>query len=386
MNRSRFRVPGSGFKVRGSGSASYERKPGTGNQESGTWIVAVATAAILTISGSAPAQWLTDRTPGIPRTADGKANLSAPLPRTKEGKPDLSGLWRVDPGALTLNLVSDLKPSEILPWAQALTKQRSEEFSKDHPGYRCMPEIGPLYSLGRFKLLQLAGTLAMLPEDGPYRNILIDGRALPKDPNPTWIGYSVGRWDGDTLVVESAGFNDRTWLDALGHPHTEALHVTERFRRRDFGHMKIDITFEDPKTYTRPWTISADAQFTPDTELLEFVCNENERSLQHFVITDEDRRKSREVVSVPLTVLQSYVGLYEGTDPAGKKQTFEITLSGDQLMLALPGGGKLPMTAESETTFSAASTPVVFKRDAAGVVTSFVVSTVEGDRTAIRKR
>jgi hypothetical protein len=350
--------------------------------------LASAVAAMMTVlacSASANAQWLTDRTPGIPRTPDGKANLSAPTPRTADGKPDLSGLWRPEGGGYVLNLVSDLKRSEVLPWAEELVKKRSEDFGKDAPIYRCMPEIGPLYALHRFKLLQTPGTLAMLPEDGPYRNILTDGRALPKDPNPTWMGYSVGRWEGDTLVVESAGFNDLTWLDAVGHPHTGALRVTERYHRRDFGHMKISITFDDPKTYTRPWTIEVDAQFTPDTELLEFVCNENEKSLQHFLVTDEDRRKSREVVTLSRAVLESYVGRYELTDGAGRHLTFEVTLNGDQLMMAPPNGGKYPLTARSETTFEVASTPVVFKKDASGAVTGFVVSTVEGDQTAVRK-
>jgi hypothetical protein len=342
--------------------------------------------AVLSCAGFAQAQWLTDRTPGIPRTADGKANLSAPTPRTADGKPDLTGLWRSDGGGYGLNLVSDLKPSEVLPWAQELVKKRSEEFFKDHPIYRCMPEIGPLYAMHRFKLLQTPGTLAMLPEDGPYRNILIDGRALPKDPNPTWIGYSTGRWEGDTLVVESGGFNDLTWLDAVGHPHTESLRVTERYQRRDFGHLKIAITFEDLKTYTRPWTIEVEALFTPDTELLEFVCNENEKSLQHFLVTDEDRRKNREVVTVARAVLESYVGVYEVTDRAGRRRTFGVTLDGDQLMMAPPNGGKFVLTPRSETTFETASTPIVFKKDASGAVTGFVVSTVEGDQTAVRKR
>jgi hypothetical protein len=116
-----------------------------------------------------------------------------------------------------------------------------------------------------------------------YRQIFTEGRSLPQDPNPTWMGYSVGRWDGDTLVVRTSGFNDKTWIDIAGHPSTEALLVIERFRRRDFGHMDMEITIDDPKAYTKPWTVTIAAVLKPDTELLEFVCNENEKDLQHMV-------------------------------------------------------------------------------------------------------
>ena len=185
-----------------------------------------------------------------------------------------------------------MKPGEILPWAEKLAKERLARFSTDHPSYRCMPEIGANYNLGPFKFVHSGGTLAMLSESGAFRQILIDGRALPDDPQPTWIGYSVGRWEGNTMVVESAGFNDLTWLDYAGHPHTEALRTTERFTRKDFGHMEIQITFNDPKAYTRPWTITLQAELMADTELLETVCNENEKSVQHFVVTDDDQRKA----------------------------------------------------------------------------------------------
>jgi hypothetical protein len=333
------------------------------------------------VGASSPsAQWLKTPTPGIPRTADGKPNLTAPAPKTADGRPDLSGLWRTDPAGYSLNIVSDLKPTEILPWAEKLFKERSEEFGKDFPGYRCMPDIGPFATFGMFKMLQTPSTMAMLPEGGQYRQILTDGRSLPVDPNPTWQGYSVGRWDGDTFVVESAGFNDHSWLDFGGHPHTEALRVIERFRRPDFGHMNIELTFEDRKAYTRPWTITFEATFAADTELLESVCNENEKSLQHFVVTDEDRRKSRSTVQVSPQILSRYVGTYESTTPTGRKETFEVKFDGERLTAAPIGAGGYVLVPESDTTFSASGAPVVFHVDAKGVVADFVVHTVEGDQ------
>jgi hypothetical protein len=263
-------------------------------------VFGAAIAMVVSAAMPADAQWLKTKTPGIPRTKDGKPNLAAPAPKAPNGKPDLSGIWRAEAQGYSLDATTDLKPSEILPWAAALAKERSARFSTDHPYYRCMPEIGPNYNMGPFKFIQGGGTLAMLPEAGPYRQILIDGRALPEDPQPTWMGYSVGHWEGNTLVVESAGFNDLTWLDYAGHPHTEALRITERYTRKDFGHMQIQITFNDPKAYTRPWTITLDAELMADTELLELVCNENDKSSrQHFVVTEDDRRRAQSEFVVP---------------------------------------------------------------------------------------
>jgi hypothetical protein len=344
--------------------------------------------AICACAAPAGAQWLKTPTPGIPRTPDGKVDLAAPAPKTWDGRPDLSGVWRMDPGGYGLNLLSQLKAEEIMPWAAEIAAKRKEEFGRDHPAYKCMPEIGPLATFfGMFKILQTPTTTAFLPEGAPYRQVLTDGRALPEDPQPTWMGYSVGRWDGDTFIVESAGFNDRTWLDFDGHPHTEALRVTERYRRPDFGHMRVEMTFEDRKAYTRPWTIRLEAVYAADTELLENVCNENEKSLQHFVVTEEDRKKSRGV-KVPIEVLSKYVGVYEGNDPSrdNRPMTFTVTLSGDQLTVTPSDGGGFVLASESETKFSASGAPVIFKVDAAGHGTEFVVHTVEGDLTFKRKK
>jgi hypothetical protein len=341
---------------------------------------------VLSAAMPVDAQWLKTKTPGIPRTKDGKADLKAPAPKTPNGKPDLSGIWRAEAFSYALDVTTDLKPGEILPWAEALAKERSARFSTDHPLYRCMPEIGPTYNLTMFKFIQSAGTLAMLPEGGPYRQIMIDGRALPDDPQPSWMGYSVGRWEGNTLVVESAGFNDRTWLDYAGHPHTEALRTTERYTRKDFGHMQIQITFNDPKAYARPWTITLQAELMADTELLENVCNENDKSSrQHFVITDDDKRKGQSESVIAADILSSYAGPYD-MKMEGKSIPSSVVLENGRLYVVPPGAGKIPLVAESDTRFSAFGAPVIFRKDATGAVTGFIIHTVEGDQEFERKR
>src|SRR5690242_15719093 len=248
-----------------------------------------AIAIVLAAFGSPlMAQWLDHPTPGIPRSADGKPNLTAPAPRTSDGKPDLTGLWN-----MSNNYVADLKPAEVQPWVQRLVQQRAEDFNKDDPRYQCLPE-GPSYSTrgGTQRILQTPAMMVILNEDLTYRQIFMDGRALETDPNPSWMGYSVGHWDGDTLVVESSGFNDRTWLDGRGHPHTEALHMTERYRRTSFGRLEIEVTFQDPAAYSRPWTVRGGAQLAADTELLIAVCNEGNSGREHWVGKVSDAEKS----------------------------------------------------------------------------------------------
>jgi hypothetical protein len=259
-----------------------------------------AAAAILfsVLTAPAHAQWENLKDP-IPRTGGGKPNLSAPAPRTADGKPDLSGVWWVPfhgegkgvegiPPKYLLNLAADLKPKEvpIQPWAAALVDQRTADLGKDFPISRCLPPGVPMINAipTPFKIIQTPRLVAILYEAfGQYRQVFIDGRALSKDPNPTWMGYSIGKWEGDTLAVETAGFNDKTWLDGFGHPHTEAMHVIERFMRHDLGHMDIQITIDDPKAYTKPWTVTEGAELLPDTDLLEFVCDENEKDAKHLV-------------------------------------------------------------------------------------------------------
>ena len=363
--------------------------------------VALATAGMILISAPAAlGQWINYPTPGIPRTPDGKPNLAAPAPRMADSKPDLSGIWQTNSGGYTVNIVTDLKPGDIQPWAEALFKQHAENLSTDFPGLRCLPDMGPQISLGMYKILQTPQAIAFLTE-GEYRQVLTDGRPLPTDPNPSWQGYSVGHWDGDTLVIDSAGFNDKTWLDFGGHVHSGALHITERFHRKDFGHMDLKITFDDPKAYHRPWTIALTADLMPDTELLEYVCNENERDVQHIVVTEADRKKFNTTVKVAPEILAKYSGIYQPVDHEGKPvdkdgkpvaggakpEKFVVTVEGDQLMLEIAsGGGKIPLTAESDTRFSVVGQPVDFVSNQQGKVTHLVLHIVEGDQKAIRER
>ena len=242
--------------------------------------------AIAIGSSLTQAQWLKYPTPGIPRLPDGTANLNAPAPRSASGKPDLSGLWRG-----TRNLINDIsaatQPGELvmLPTAQALLKERIANSQRDDPSAGCIPGgvprttfVGSSYP---FRTVSTPDRLVILYEAiHTWRGIFADGRALPADMNPTWMGYLVGRWDGDEFVVSTAGFNNRGWLDNLGHPATERLRVTERFIRRDFGHMDVRMTVDDPGAYAKPFTVTLPLLFQADQDLLEYVCNENNRYFQ----------------------------------------------------------------------------------------------------------
>jgi hypothetical protein len=244
--------------------------------------------SILLVAALLPAQWLRLPDKSIPRTKDGKADLKAPAPVKADGKPDLAGVWIVADRKYLLDLASDLKDGPpMLPWAAALTKERETgNHAAEEPDANCLPQGVPKVNVTPvpFKIVQNPDEVIILYEAfGLYRQVFMDGRELPKDPNPTWMGYSVGKWDGKSLVIETTGFNGKTWLDQAGHPATEALHVTERFRRPDFGHLKIDVTIDDPKAYSKPWTVTEDMQFLPDTDLLEFVCSENNRDIPHLV-------------------------------------------------------------------------------------------------------
>src|SRR5579863_5124945 len=254
------------------------------------------------------AQWLKFPDPRTPRTKDGKPNLTAPAPRLN-GKPDLSGLWeaertpqreyssvlgndfttlQVDTYDITknvLNIFWGLKPEEVpmRPEAAAILNHRRES-PLEFPHTACLPGSIPLAMLTfTFKMIQAPQEIVMLTETAdPPRQIYTDGRSLPKDPQPSWMGNSVGKWQGDTLVVETNGLNDRGWLDALGHPRSEAMKITERYRRRDFGHMDLEITFDDPQYYTRPFSIKTGLKLLPDSDLIEYVCTENERDRAHL--------------------------------------------------------------------------------------------------------
>lgn len=244
--------------------------------------VAVAAALILLGAELSAGQWLKNPTPGIPRTADGRANLNAPAPRTADGKPSIAGLWRPS-GRLIFDITGGLKPGETIPyqpWAAALYKTRVANNYRDDPTSNCIVGGVPRSDFVPypFKIIETPGLVTILYEAvHSFRQIFTDGRSLPRDPNPAWFGYSIGRWDGDTFVVESSGFNDNVWLDNAGRPATEALRVVERFRRVNFGRMDIEITIDDPKTYTRPWNVTERLTFLADTDIIEYMCTENNR-------------------------------------------------------------------------------------------------------------
>jgi hypothetical protein len=245
-------------------------------------VVAGILGAVLCVPVSA--QWLNRPTPGIPRTPDAKANLSAPAPKTPDGKPDLSGIWEQLNARTTAYYLNGID-IPWRPWAEALFKQNTEDNQKENPESRCLPRGLPKAdAFDIHKIVQTPGLILVLYEyQTTYRQIFTDGRSLPKDPNPTWMGYSVGHWEGDALVVESNGFNGKSWLSGQGNPTSDGMRLTERIRRRDFGHLDIQITIDDPKAYTKPWTAELHPELVPDTELLEFVCDENERDLHHLV-------------------------------------------------------------------------------------------------------
>jgi len=246
------------------------------------------------------AQWLDYPTPGVPKNADGSPNLNAPAPRTADGKPDLSGLWRPErnqkcpPDGCPDNQMSEqfldigfgLKEGiPYQPWAAALVKERSAQNGKDDPTSNCLPGgIVRLHTYPTFnKIIQTPGLTVILSErETTYRQIFTDGRALPDDPLPTWKGYSVGHWDADVLVVDSNGFrSEGIWLDRKGSPLTDAATITERFRRVNYGRMEVQVTINDPKAYTKPWTVTLNEYLALNTELLDFICLENNTDAQH---------------------------------------------------------------------------------------------------------
>ena len=339
-------------------------------------LVVVATFALIA-SITVSAQWLNYPTPGTPRLPDGKANLAAPAPKTADGKPDLSGIWSGAGPMYRYNIAQDLETKDIQPWAEALFIKRVRESRKDSPLTKCMPVSLPYHQF--FNLTQIVQTASLMvimheSPNSPHRTVFTDGRDLPKDPNPTYLGYSVGRWDGDTMVVTTAGFNDKGWLDSAGHPQTESLRITERYHRRDFGHMDFDITIDDPKVFTKPFTIKTQRILQPDTELLEDVC-ENERSRAHFSVP-EGPKLSPKLVS-------SYAGVYELAP--GREIT--ITAVDDLLFVKGLNEPKLPLIAQTETKFMSTATPAGFEfvKDAKGNVTHLIVRGQSADQKAVRK-
>jgi hypothetical protein len=268
----------------------------------------LALGGVLLVGGlgaahQAAAQWVDYPTGHVPRTADGKPDLAAPAPRTAEGKPNLSGMWfsvdllpecsaadcvpQMNLPADQVNIGRTLPDGKLpyQPWAAKLVEERTANGAKDDPHAFCLPPNFPrAFSLPQYiKIVQTPELTVILHEfNASYRQIFTDGRPLPDVSLPTWSGYSIGHWDGDTLVVESSGFRDDLWLDLSGSPLTSAAHVTEKFRRPNFGTLAIEVTVDDPKAYTRPWTVTLHQKIVLDTELIEETCLENERDTQLF--------------------------------------------------------------------------------------------------------
>jgi hypothetical protein len=345
------------------------------------FLVAMGTGEPLT------AQWIHHPRQGIPRTADGQADLGAPAPRTPDGRPDLSGIWGWQPGKYFGALWVDFGPDHLQPWALELVKQRTEHLGKDDPAnFDCVPQ-GPrmnLFAPLPVKFVQTPGVLIILSEDMSYRQIFTDGRTLPKDPDPSFMGYSVGRWDGDTLIVETIGFKDRTWLDFAGTPHTEQLRITERIRRTSFGHLEIVQTVDDPGVFKAPFTVTLGAQYVPDTELLEFVCAENERSRRHFTGTTSELVKDHldRAVDVPAAVVEKYAGTYDMRYPENPSTPHVLELRVVDGRLTLAGGP--PLIALSETQFFTGFGVMNVVRDADGRATELRLRAAEGEIRAPR--
>ena len=305
----------------------------------------LATLVLLASTTPLAAQWLTLSTPGIPRTADGGLDTSAPVPRTDDGRPDLSGLW------IPVEESGDLRDtSKIHEWARTLIVERERRFFEDSPRFRCLPS-GPAYltagglSGALRRIVQHPTVIAFLYADQAYRQIFMDGRELEPDPLPIWMGYSVGRWDGDTLVVESNGYNDKTWLHSQGLPHSESLRITERYDRSDFGHIQLDVTYEDPGAFNSPLHAVVEMAFVADDVLLETVCNESSEGLSHW--GGEITEAEEQVVEVAPEILAKYVGTYQGYW-LRNLITVEVTLEDGALFLLRDP----PYTTETEDTIS----------------------------------
>jgi len=323
-------------------------------------VVSLAVAAL-----PAHAQWLNHPTPNIPRTSDGKPNLKAPAPRAADGHPDLSGPWT---GRSAVFVVPDEALTEK---SRALIREREENYFKDRPAFQCQP-TGPETVIGWRRIIQTPSLIAIAYETLTYRLIFMDGRALEANPERTWMGYSVGRWEGDTLVVDSFGFNDRTWLDARGMPHTEALRTTERYRRRSFGQLQVELTVTDPGTFTKPWAVTYDLEFQPDTEMVEAVCEDRSR----FVGRLSDAEHG--AVTVSRLTLAKYVGVYSGLWVT-RPRTVQIRLEDGTLYANGILGEKVRLIPHSDTSFMGTD-GLSYDFDPAGNPAAFMVERhVSGD-------
>lgn len=262
------------------------------------------TILALLAAAQAEAQWQQVRDRALPRGADGKPNLSAPAPKAPDGKPDLSGMWLADgdpmpPGIKTvegdqqqfsrhmINIAADLKPEDvqIAPWAAELFQKRLESGGGEDPAAQCKPGLPTIADASPlpYKIVQTPRLVLVLYEgDTVFRQFFLDGRKPVEGAVPRWMGYSTAKWSGDALVVDTVGFHDKGFLDGMGHPNSDGLHLIERFRRPDAGHLEIETTIDDPRAYPKPITYTVHASLIPDDDLLEYFCTENEKDVQHY--------------------------------------------------------------------------------------------------------
>jgi hypothetical protein len=252
------------------------------------WIIPVSLAFAVALGQAKPADPFGSTS--LPSLETKRLSNRGPAPRTRDGKPDFTGLWGPDRNFI-YDISSALKPGDTLPiqpWAAKITQER---MSKDDPEANCLPAGVPRMAPYPWKIVQTRSLMVFLYEGNihSYRQVFMDGRGHPKDPEPTWYGDSIGKWEGNTLVVDTVGFNDKFWFDFAAHPHTEKLHVIERYRRPDLGHLDFDVTIDDPGAYTRPFNLYGHSTLLTDTEIIEYVCNENNKDVIHIV--GKDARK-----------------------------------------------------------------------------------------------
>lgn len=342
-------------------------------------------AILLLLASATPAvaQWLTLPTPNVPRLEDGTLDKSAPVPRTEAGYPDLSGLWR------PTSIQGDLNDrSKFQDWVNALIDEREGRYFTDDPRFSCLPS-GPSNitiasnSYGLRRILQHPSMIAMLYNDMTYRQIFMDGRELESNPLPTWMGYSVGRWDGDTLVVESNGYNGQTWLNR-GLSHTDQLRITESYRRSDFGSIEVSVTYEDPGAFESELHAVIGMEFVADDEMLETVCTEaygGERSGW----TSEVSEVGEAAIELSPDALSNYVGTYRGIY-LGNPVTVRVTMENGELYMQRNSAPRSPLVPQSETAFIHNGLGFIFAFDDDGMATEVSEVHVSGAWTFDREQ
>jgi hypothetical protein len=333
---------------------------------------------LLAASSGLSAQWFDWKTPDVPRLGNGRLDINAPAPRTPDGLPDIDGIWVPTTASGSL-----FEAENFQPWALEVMAEQERTFYVNDPRFNCLPDGPSSYIAGASvggtrRIVQTPDFIAVLNPDLTYRQIHLDGRTLVDPLIPNWLGYSVAHWEGDTLVVESNGFNDRTWLTREGLPHTDQLRITERYTRHDYGHMTLEITYDDPGTLVQPVQATAELALRVDSDLLEIVCNESATGQRHY--TGELTQAEEKVVEVPLETLQRYVGTYQGVW-LGNQITATVFLEDGQLYLTRSPrysdtGGNTdadtsPLIPQSQNAFdSSFGLGWVFNTDAEGNISS----------------